>query len=73
MVKAANVVIVGRQEVGDGLVAVIIHGDVGRRRPPRPAPRPRPASASWSRCTSSRGRTRTSASISWSLSERTSS
>ena len=29
MVKAANVVIVGRQEVGDGLVAVIINGDVG--------------------------------------------
>src|SRR6266498_5032306 len=29
MVQAANVVIVGRQEVGDGLVAVIINGDVG--------------------------------------------
>jgi len=29
MVKAANVVIVGREEVGDGLVAVIIRGDVG--------------------------------------------
>jgi len=29
MVKAANVTIVGRQEVGDGLVAVIINGDVG--------------------------------------------
>jgi ethanolamine utilization protein EutM len=29
MVKAANVAIVGRQEVGDGLVAVIIVGDVG--------------------------------------------
>jgi len=29
MVKAANVVIVGREEVGDGLVAVIINGDVG--------------------------------------------
>ena len=29
MVKAANVVIIGRQEVGDGLVAVIINGDVG--------------------------------------------
>jgi ethanolamine utilization protein EutM len=29
MVKAANVVIVGRDEVGDGLVAVTIVGDVG--------------------------------------------
>jgi ethanolamine utilization protein EutM len=29
MVKAANVAIVGRQEVGDGLVSVIIVGDVG--------------------------------------------
>jgi microcompartment protein CcmL/EutN len=29
MVKAANVTIIGRQEVGDGLVAVIVAGDVG--------------------------------------------
>jgi len=29
MVKAANVVVVGREQVGDGLVAVIINGDVG--------------------------------------------
>jgi ethanolamine utilization protein EutM len=29
MVKAANVTIVGRQEVGDGLVAVVVAGDVG--------------------------------------------
>ena len=29
MVKAANVSIVGREEVGDGLVAVTIVGDVG--------------------------------------------
>ena len=29
MVKAANVVIVGRDEVGDGLVAITIVGDVG--------------------------------------------
>jgi ethanolamine utilization protein EutM len=29
MVKAANVIIVGREQVGDGLVAVIINGDVG--------------------------------------------
>jgi ethanolamine utilization protein EutM len=29
MVKAANVTIVGREEVGDGLVAVTILGDVG--------------------------------------------
>lgn len=29
MVKAANVTLVGRAEVGDGLVAVIINGDVG--------------------------------------------
>jgi ethanolamine utilization protein EutM len=29
MVKAANVTIVGREEVGDGLVAVVVRGDVG--------------------------------------------
>ena len=29
MVKAASVTIVGREEVGDGLVAVVIQGDVG--------------------------------------------
>jgi len=29
MVKAANVTIVGREEVGDGLVSVTIVGDVG--------------------------------------------
>jgi ethanolamine utilization protein EutM len=29
MVKAANVTIVGRDEVGDGLVSVTIIGDVG--------------------------------------------
>ncbi|HLH67123.1 MAG TPA: BMC domain-containing protein [Solirubrobacteraceae bacterium] len=29
MVKAANVTIVTRQEVGDGLVAVVVRGDVG--------------------------------------------
>lgn len=29
MVKAANVTITARVEVGDGLVAVIVHGDVG--------------------------------------------
>ena len=29
MVKAANVVIVGREQVGAGLVAVVITGDVG--------------------------------------------
>lgn len=29
MVKAANVTIVGRQQVGHGLVAVVITGDVG--------------------------------------------
>jgi len=29
MVKAANVTIIGREEVGDGLVSVIIIGDVG--------------------------------------------
>jgi ethanolamine utilization protein EutM len=29
MVKAANVAIVGREQVGDGLVSVIIVGDVG--------------------------------------------
>lgn len=29
MVKAANVTIVGREEVGDGLVSVVIRGDVG--------------------------------------------
>jgi ethanolamine utilization protein EutM len=29
MVKAANVTIVSREQVGDGLVAVVIKGDVG--------------------------------------------
>ncbi len=29
MVKAANVTIIRREEVGDGLVAVVISGDVG--------------------------------------------
>lgn len=29
MVKAANVNIIGREQVGDGLVAVVISGDVG--------------------------------------------
>jgi ethanolamine utilization protein EutM len=29
MVKAANVTIVSREEVGDGLVAVVVKGDVG--------------------------------------------
>jgi len=29
MVKAASVSIIGRQEVGDGLVSVTIHGEVG--------------------------------------------
>jgi ethanolamine utilization protein EutM len=29
MVKAANVTIVGREQVGDGLVAVTVVGDVG--------------------------------------------
>jgi ethanolamine utilization protein EutM len=29
MVKAANVTIISREEVGDGLVAVVVKGDVG--------------------------------------------
>ena len=29
MMKAANVTIVSREEVGDGLVAVVVRGDVG--------------------------------------------
>ena len=29
MVKAANVEIISREEVGDGLVSVVINGDVG--------------------------------------------
>jgi microcompartment protein CcmL/EutN len=29
MVKAANVTVVGREQVGDGLVAIIVNGDVG--------------------------------------------
>ena len=29
MVKAANVEIIAREEVGDGLVSVVINGDVG--------------------------------------------
>ena len=41
MVKAANVTIADRQQVGDGLVAVIVTGEVGAsRRPPRQVPNP---------------------------------
>jgi ethanolamine utilization protein EutM len=29
MVKAANVTIISREEVGDGLVSVVVRGDVG--------------------------------------------
>jgi ethanolamine utilization protein EutM len=29
MVKAANVTIISREQVGDGLVAVVVRGDVG--------------------------------------------
>ncbi len=29
MVKAANVTIISREEVGDGLIAVVVRGDVG--------------------------------------------
>jgi ethanolamine utilization protein EutM len=29
MVKAANVAIIAREEVGDGLVSVVVRGDVG--------------------------------------------
>ncbi|NIR59549.1 MAG: BMC domain-containing protein [Gammaproteobacteria bacterium] len=29
MVKAANVTIIGREQVGAGLVSVLVHGDVG--------------------------------------------
>ena len=29
MVKAANVTIIAREQVGDGLVAIVIRGDVG--------------------------------------------
>ena len=29
MVKAANVTIISREEVGDGLVSVVVKGDVG--------------------------------------------
>ena len=29
MVKAAHVTIIGREEVGDGLVSVVVNGDVG--------------------------------------------
>src|SRR6185437_6816828 len=61
MVKAANVTIVGRQEVGDGLVSAT---SARSRRPPRPAPRPRRTWVSSSRSTSSRARTPSSPGIS---------
>ena len=36
MVKAANVTIVSREEVGDGLVAVVVRGDYKIRATARP-------------------------------------
>ena len=47
MVKAANVTIISRQEVGDGLVAVSSAATSARSRPrPKPEPRPPRRSAS---------------------------
>ncbi len=54
MVKAANVTLVGKEQVGGGLVTVFVRGDVGAARPlPTPAPPPRSAWASSSPSTSS--------------------
>ena len=66
MVKAANVTIVSREEVGDGLVAVVVRGDVGAVKAATEAGvgDRRRRSASSCRCTSSRGRTTSSASTS---------
>ena len=52
MVKAANVTIVSREQVGDGLVAVVIQGDVGAVKAATEAgSETAAASESWSRCT----------------------
>ena len=65
MVKAANVT-VSREEVGDGLVSVVIQGDVGavKAATEAGAEAATARSARSSRCTSSRGRIRSSESTS---------
>jgi microcompartment protein CcmL/EutN len=40
MVKSANVMLVGYEKIGSGLVTVIVRGDVGAVRPPMPVPPP---------------------------------
>lgn len=39
MVKSANVMLVGYEKIGSGLVTVIVRGDVGAR-PPMQVPQP---------------------------------
>ncbi|SUH36595.1 carboxysome shell protein [Salmonella enterica subsp. enterica] len=41
MVKSANVMLVGYEKIGSGLVTVIVRGDVARsKRPPMQVPQP---------------------------------
>ncbi len=41
MVKSANVMLVGYEKIGSGLVTVIVRGDVGAvKRPPMQVPQP---------------------------------
>ena len=54
MVKAANVVLVGKEYIGAGYVTVMVRGDVGAvKAATDAAPPPPAASVSWSPCTSS--------------------
>ena len=65
MVKAANVVLLGKEYIGAGYVTVMVRGDVGAVKAAtdagaaaaRRVPAPLNAWASWSACTSSPGRT----------------
>ncbi len=47
MVKSANVLLVGYERIGSGLVTVIVRGDVGQLKPP-PTPVP-PQPATWAK------------------------
>ena len=61
MVKAANVRLIGREQIGGGLVTVMVRGDVGAVKAATDAGAAAAGkSARWSRSMSSRARTRKS-------------
>ena len=51
MVKAANVAIISREEVGDGLVSVVVRGDVGAVKAATEAGAETAGSAAWTSST----------------------